>query len=232
MCIAILNKSQKLSKTTLKTCWDNNPDGAGLLYSDGSNLQFHKELIDFDEFYKNYSLIRGYYKTPIVVHFRIATSGKINETNCHPFIINDHIGFVHNGICSLTKGTKLHSDTYQLNDIFKELPKNFIYNPSIVKLIEHAIGYSKLVFLDNKGKYSFVNEDLGHWDKKGNWYSNTNYKQHVYTWVRPYQNKYYENHLESTNLQKCDFCNVKSELQFDIDTHCYLCAECLSFQNH
>ena len=48
-------------------------------------------------------------------------------------------------------------------------------NPSFIKLVEATIDYSKLVILDNKGRYYIVNEKKGNW-VDGVWYSNTSYK--------------------------------------------------------
>ena len=43
--------------------------------------------------------------------------------------------------------------------------------------ISEYIGYSKLIFLDSKDKYTIINEELGKWSS-GNWYSNDSYKQY------------------------------------------------------
>jgi hypothetical protein len=48
-------------------------------------------------------------------------------------------------------------------------------NPSFIKLVEATIGYSKLVILDNKGKYYIINEKKGDW-VDGVWYSNSSWK--------------------------------------------------------
>ena len=44
MCIAILNTANLIDKNTLKTCWNNNNDGAGLLYPERNKVHVFKEL--------------------------------------------------------------------------------------------------------------------------------------------------------------------------------------------
>ena len=67
------------------------------------------------------------------------------------------------------------SDTNMFNEkLLKQLPSNFIRNSAIMNLIEESIGQSKLVFLDNEGRYVIANESLGHWVDNV-WYSNDSY---------------------------------------------------------
>jgi hypothetical protein len=58
-----------------------------------------------------------------------------------------------------------------------------VYNRELIK---NFIGYSKLIFMDRKGRSSIINSDKGVWDG-GVWYSNTSYqiKQTVYPINKP-----------------------------------------------
>lgn len=177
MCIAILNKKTVLSIETLRNSWDNNNQGGGLLYVQNNALTSFKTF-DHSEFIQKYYEVRDNINTPIVLHFRIATSGKSKENtdNLHPFFVNKNLAFVHNGVIS-GLGNKKHSDTNEFNTkILKKLPVNFLQNSGTVELIKDRIGYSKLIFLDNKNRYTIINEQLGHYDKFGNWFSNDSYQ--------------------------------------------------------
>ena len=180
MCIAILNtKSATLKREALNNCWKNNGDGAGILYIDNSNqLQTYKEMISFDNFYKNYITIKQKYgKRNIVLHFRISTHGKVDETNCHPFLVNDEVGFVHNGMIYDVPTSKDYSDTFMFNEtILKNFTSGFERNETILDMLETFIGGSKLIFLNNNNEYSIVNEKAGHWANEC-WFSNSSYKQ-------------------------------------------------------
>jgi len=184
MCIAILNTKGLISKKTLKNCWENNPDGAGLAYPEAGAMKTYKELKDFKSFYKHYADVRTRLPDNVnmLIHFRIATHGKINETNCHPFLINKNTAFIHNGVISNSKmGTSPDfSDTYLFNQtILKKLQSNFIANEAILNLLASYIGGSKLVFLNGNNEWSIVNEKSGIWDKD-NWFSNTSYEEDMY----------------------------------------------------
>lgn len=186
MCIAILNTKQTtLKKQLLRNCWENNGDGAGILYINNDNkLEFFKEMNDFNKFYDKYIDVRKKYgKRNMVLHFRISTHGKVNTTNCHPFLVNDSLGFVHNGMIYDVPTSTEFSDTYMFNEsILKNFTDGFEYNETIMDMIEGFIGSgSKLVFLNDNDDYFIVNEKAGHWNL-GCWFSNSSYKQ-VNDWV-------------------------------------------------
>lgn len=186
MCIAILNTKQTtLKKQLLRNCWENNGDGAGILYINNDNkLEFFKEMNDFNTFYDKYIDVRSKYgKRNMVLHFRISTHGKVNTTNCHPFIVNDSLGFVHNGMIYDVPTSTEYSDTYMFNEsILKNFVSGFEYNETIMEMLEVFIGSgSKLVFLNDNNDFFIVNEQAGHWNL-GCWFSNSSYKQ-VNDWV-------------------------------------------------
>lgn len=180
MCIAILNtKGVTLKKELLSNCWINNGDGAGILVSNGKSMEVFKEMKSFDTFYNQYLAMRKKYKkSNIVLHFRISTHGKINETNCHPFLVSDEVGFVHNGMIYNAPVSEDFSDTYMFNEvILKKLKEGFERDEHMIDLLSEYIGTgSKLIFLNAKDEWSIVNEKAGHWDL-GCWFSNTSYKQ-------------------------------------------------------
>lgn len=182
MCIAILNEAKKtIDFATLQTCWNNNRDGAGMLWTENGVLFSHKEMGNFNKFYDKYLSIREKNEdTKIVLHFRISTHGKVNKTNCHPFKVNNELGFVHNGIISGIPYSNDYSDTYMFNKhILQNMPSDFLNHKGILTLIEEFISYSKLVFLNANNEYTIIGEDKGVWDD-GNWFSNSTYKDYGY----------------------------------------------------
>lgn len=178
MCIAILNTTGKLTEETFETCWENNPDGSGLAWAENGQVHTFKEMKSVSVIHKFYSELRD--RLPdanILIHFRIATHGKVNETNCHPFKVNNKLAFIHNGMIDGAglKTSHEFSDTYLFNKlILQQLPKNFINNEAILNLLSEYIGYSKLVFLNSKNDWAIVNMEQGTWDDD-NWYSNDSY---------------------------------------------------------
>lgn len=177
MCICILNtkKAGRLPKSQIKNSWENNDMGAGLLWNSKGKLNVFKTY-DYDDFLDKYNEVRSDKATGnIVLHFRIATSGYNGQQNLHPFLVNDKLGFVHNGVIS-GLGNKDFSDTYEFNDMLKKFKHDFIDCEMSRYFISEYISYSKLIFLDANGKYTIINEELGKWTD-GNWYSNDSYKQ-------------------------------------------------------
>ena len=178
MCIAILNtkKAGRLPKSHIKNSWDNNDMGAGLLWNAKNKLNVFKTY-DYDEYIDKYNELRDDKEIGnIVLHFRIATSGYKGEHNLHPFLVNDKLGFVHNGVIK-GLGNKQFSDTYEFNDMLKKFNHNFTDCAMTKYFISEYIGYSKLIFLNIDDKYTIINEELGKW-ADGNWYSNDSYKQY------------------------------------------------------
>ena len=183
MCIAILNPPRvTLKKSVLLKCWENNPDGAGMIFTDTKTQTLYtlKEMRSGELFYKAYQQYRRVHlNSYFVLHFRIATAGKINEDNCHPFVVNEGLAFVHNGIISKVRTCVNYSDTYYFNaDILQNLPADFTENEATLELIEAAIGASKLVFLNSKNEPLILNSHLGHYVENV-WYSNRSYEDRI-----------------------------------------------------
>jgi hypothetical protein len=180
MCIAIYKPEGKvLSQATLKECYTSNPDGAGFMYAENKKLHIEKGFFTFQSFYDAF---KKHETKQAVIHFRIKTHGKIDTTNCHPFAVNNAIGFVHNGIIS-GFGDANHSDTIGFNqNILQPLVSKWgnlaLFQDPIINLIEGRIGYSKLVFLDRHGNHKIMNEAKGQWDDEV-WYSNDSYKPYI-----------------------------------------------------
>jgi hypothetical protein len=178
MCIAIMkSENKKISKASLQRCYDANPDGAGFMFAENKELTVKKGYFTFKEFYKEY---KPHENKQVLLHFRIKTHGPIDKNNCHPFLVNDSLGFIHNGIIS-GYGDNKQSDTIDFNkSILQKIVAKHgnmgLFEDPMVELIENVIGYSKLVFLDRHGNYRIMNEDKGHWNN-GVWYSNSSYKK-------------------------------------------------------
>lgn len=175
MCIAILNQKGFIKDKYIKNSWENNNQGAGLLYTQAGVLKTFKTY-EYSSFLSEYKRVRACKDVgKIVLHFRIATSGHIKYVNLHPFLVNDQLGFVHNGIIS-GLGDKDYSDTYYFNTILQRINGDFLNDEGVKLLIEGYIGSSKLVFLDSANNHTIINEDWGMWEGD-NWYSNDSYKQ-------------------------------------------------------
>ena len=176
MCIAIANtQNSPLSDEELTNCWENNPDGAGILYKEDGKLKIYKQLTSLDAFKSEYN--RVIKLSNCLVHFRVKSAGAITEDNIHPFMVHDNLGFIHNGTITKLKYDDVLSDTQLFNNnILKHLDKDFINNYDIVEMIEDYVGYSKMVFMDETEVFTIINERKGDWEGS-NWFSNNSHKR-------------------------------------------------------
>jgi glutamine amidotransferase len=206
MCI-IASKPEgfTLDQETITNMWDNNPDGAGFMYAKGEQLIIVKGLMTLEDFKQAYQRVG---ELPAVLHFRIKTHGKKNEVNTHPFRISNKLAFAHNGIISnIHCSDKDKSDTWHFNEtILKPMVQHdggFFRKPYNIELLKGFIGWSKLAFMDNKGKMYFINEDKGEW-QDGVWFSNTSYraKKQKSKEVVPFVGDYYHHQPYKSNYRQ------------------------------
>jgi hypothetical protein len=213
MCIAILNTPEnRLPFETIEASLYSNPDGFGIIATNGSKLISQKSMsMNPDKIYGIYLKHReDLPESNIVLHFRIATAGKVNVENCHPFHVNENLAFVHNGI--IGQGSRKYSDTYLFNETLKKLPSSFLSNHGTLDLIKRSIGASKLVFLNDSNEATIINEDMGHRDAFGNWFSNRSYEWSKFSTLKDY---------EYPTTESCIWCDPYSP-----DGSNYVCKSC------
>lgn len=97
MCIIITKErnANPINKEVFENCWDNNPDGAGILFHDGKTSTLIKGIMNKKEFLEKVELANKK-ENSFVIHTRIATHGSVKPENTHPFV-SDTLGFAHNG---------------------------------------------------------------------------------------------------------------------------------------
>ena len=219
MCLLINQRNNKpIKKEYLQTAYTCNNDGAGFSYARNGKLIINKYR-NFNKFYKAYKTAVHSYgnESDFIIHFRLATNGvEKGVFNVHPFKISDKLVFAHNGVLDVKNHTK-KSDTQVFNNfILKELPDNFLKSKAHIILLEGFIGSDKLVFLDNKGSSTIINEGRGHWNESNNtWYSNRSYKPREIYYNNNYAHFPYNNYKPHTNginnyldkLNTCKFCS-------------------------
>lgn len=175
MCVIIYKpKKATLTKKTLKKCWQSNPDSGGFMFSHNGILRIEKGFTAFRIMYQKFRECERRYNENFVLHFRIATHGKINKDNSHPFFVDNKIGFAHNGILDCVAKHKDKSDTMIFNEnVLQKLPINFLTETPYQIMLESVAKQqrSKFAFLTNRGVCHIFNESAGEW-KNGSWFSN------------------------------------------------------------
>jgi hypothetical protein len=172
VCIAIVKEEgvEMPSKELLRTCWENNPDGAGFMFYRDGAVRIRKGYMKFKHLWRALRQEGLTVNDLVSIHFRIATSGGVSQENTHPFPVSTSIpdlkalqlkaemGIVHNGIIDIEPMNLDDSDTQAF--IYSVLAplKDQLNRPSISELISMATAGSKLAILDASG-FSF----FGRW---------------------------------------------------------------------
>jgi predicted glutamine amidotransferase len=136
---------------TLVRCREGNTCGAGVMFVDKENQLNILKTLDINKFWEVYENVVKEHgsSSPIVLHFRAGS--KVTEENCHPFRVNDTLGFAHNGYINNVGESETLSDTNLFNEtILKKLDGDIINNTAIQMLIEDFVDGNKLVFMNNK----------------------------------------------------------------------------------
>jgi hypothetical protein len=192
MCVIAYKPAElPVNMEVLKHCWDQNSDGAGLMFAENGKLKVAKGFMKWRSL-KRYLKRRGLDSLadlPVVFHFRIATHGSVTERNCHPFKINENLAMMHNGVIRNVDnmiGTEDISDSEFFANRYVRDAFSFIgvadlkEGQPINELYDLYIGASKLLFMDNNGEIAIVNERAGTWLKFGLgkdwWFSNTHWQ--------------------------------------------------------
>lgn len=158
---------------------------------DGSGFAYISPLTDKVVIDKNYTSKRAFLDKydeliskkandkAMIIHMRLATVGKRDVANmamnCHPFAIKGG-AMAHNGTF-FGRGSDYNgkSDSAVFADELKDVLtlENMERNwPAIDK----AIGYSRVAFLYDGGRYLIASEEAGNWEGDV-WYSNMGYRR-------------------------------------------------------
>lgn len=205
MCIiAYFPKKSNVKEETIRTMFENNPDGAGIMWKESydSPVRINKG------FFKVEDLIEAFNKIPAscerAIHCRIATAGKISTACCHPFPIRPKVdamkaaedsadmALMHNGVISYanpTQGIKAnYSDSMNFAAKFLFPLRRQLDKECVQTLIEESTP-SRLLIM-REGAETLM---LGDWKyDSGVYYSNTTYKPYVapklasYDWYKAY----------------------------------------------
>lgn len=172
---------------TLKECFLSNRDGAGFMYADGKSVRIRKGFMTFEGFMKALKDEQIPEDTGVVLHFRIATHGKVQPSCCHPFPVSSNSddlkllrcesrwGVAHNGVIQGRSTSNEWSDTmdfvHRVIAPLSRMNPGFMHSSDAQEMLEGACK-SKLAILDNAGDMMLVGEFI---EDDGVFYSNTSY---------------------------------------------------------
>ena len=148
-------------ESRLRTAWMNNSDGFGLAYwEEGMPLvQINKGAMTLRDMLDLVDQVPNAKNKKVIMHFRMATDGRIDAGNCHPFPVSSSIGqlrrtetrtncaVAHNGIIDdfSTGWTKVVDPTTKKVSWKKpEVPPKLSDTQLFIK--EHMVGLGKALF--------------------------------------------------------------------------------------
>lgn len=195
MCVIIVKKAgisvDVLDYATLAACWDSNPHGAGIMYARGKKVSIVKGLMTLEALIEAIDGANIQQSEPLVIHFRVATSGGVNRGMTHPFPLVPDVkklrstsitcgaALAHNGV--LGSGSASLSDTaLAVRDLFHhDLFLDGVRRKSkkVLDFIEYYTEGSRLVWLFGCGSLNF----FGPWhERKGLLFSNLYWEKDWY----------------------------------------------------
>lgn len=172
MCLLIVkpkNTTIKNYANVVLNAFQGNPDGFGIAWrkSDGGTWAMKKGTWDVDTILKMTECLNTA-DTESVIHFRFATSGRLDGNTCHPFRMGNNRLLFHNGVFA-GLGSNTMSDTQEAALMMKNETTD-----NAVKFFEELCGnYSKVVICENDKDIIIVNHELGEFID-GVWFSKKN----------------------------------------------------------
>ncbi|MGF6886711.1 putative glutamine amidotransferase [Nocardia sp. GAS34] len=210
--------------TALATGAAVNPDGHGYaVVADNHIIVGHSMNPDraIDEF----AAVRARFPdTPALFHSRLATAGRIDTANCHPFFLgkDERTVLAHNGVLPSTMHPRRGDPRSDTRIAAQEFLPNEPFGPldswTGREGLEAWLRTDKMVLLTVNPAYQntayVFNEHLGHYDADGAWYSNTSYR-----WVTAANW-----HSDCPDEAFCSWCEEWDPER--IGTHCTYCEMC------
>lgn len=143
MCVIVYkNKDAELNSDDILKMWSSNSDGAGLIVFTHQHVKVIKGMMKLSDLVEE---TRKYKNKDMLLHFRLATHGKVNRKNTHPFPIGKGRWLMHNGILSQygSHGDLGRSDSEHFASEFSNLSSD-----ALTRLLDSVSG--KFAFIDGK----------------------------------------------------------------------------------
>lgn len=228
MCIIAIKPEGKelFLESTIRTMFNKNPDGAGFMFFNKktNKVEAHKGFFKCEDIINALKNIEGLKDTNAVLHFRIGTSGLMDDLNCHPYPVYEEnrdefetdLAMVHNGILreyTPSFESKINDTQTFIQTVLRKLSPDFINDPEKLFLINQLIGTNKLAFLDKNNHITMLGDFI---EDSGYYYSNGGYKEPE--WKTFYQSSLWSSsYLDSLSSFKDDFKDDEDDEELEED---------------
>ena len=180
--------------------------------------------------------VLSYPESPSLFHLRLATHGRVDTTNCHPFYVgrDKHTVMAHNGILPIdVPKNDPRSDTRIYAE--ERLPaygmRPFTSRKTRHKLRKAIGSYNKIAMLTTDQsvdkQWVIINEGAGHW-VDDTWYSNDSYDLRSRRFMSAFQfGRYSWDDEDDVIVGESTGSEGESEIVFDV---CFTCGQYLTEQ--
>jgi hypothetical protein len=205
MCIICIKPAgiKMPSTEEITNCFESNPHGAGYMFAHNGKVHIRKGFFKVPEMEQSFMETEKIIGTdldslPIVLHMRLATSGKVNKSNCHPFP-NSHkqkwlkrtnifwdIGVAHNGVAPYRCEMNEFSDTqmFIIKVLWKYSFQEMIDNKDMI----FPPGFNKFAIMNSNGEVLEIGDFQN--DDEGRRWSNWGYKYNRSAFYGYYMNTF------------------------------------------
>lgn len=227
MCIIVAKpKNIKVDERfigVMEKCFLNNPDGFGYMYPVGNRVHIKKGYMKWNNAEKELRSLLGK-DMLLVLHFRVATHGKIDRFTCHPFPLTNKVselksvrttasvGVAHNGVVSFcaSKKSGLSDTQVFIKDYLSKMDPDMLRQNYMQDIIAEATN-SKFAIMFPDAVHligNFIEDD-------GIYYSNITYKTGRKTQTYTYGYNWYYGKAGSGSAKKdhpsqscCALCGI------------------------
>ena len=180
MCLLTTSTIRDLKRVFLGTegliadVYSANPDGLGVMYSDGRKLHVRKVLPKSEVEARQFIEALPDSDQMIACHWRMKTHGLIDMENCHPYRVNDDTYLAHNGVLHTGNSADPEkSDTWHfIENYLSTLPTDTLHDTKFLALLGEFIKNNRFAIMSADGRLSVVNREQGI-ETHGIWFSNT-----------------------------------------------------------
>lgn len=244
MCLLVVcNPNSTPSKDKLTTASCSNPHGFGFAIETPNGIITERSMSAKKSIKRFLELREQYPDGYAMWHARYATHGVKNEANCHPFKVGGteyDTYLAHNGVLDILIPDKdKRSDTRIMAE--ELLPRlggvSALDDEYLYDMVSSWASGSKVAVMTNdpsaKYRLYIINENAGHWDDQGVWWSNKSYepvasvaKSYYYDYTKP---TVYDIVAVEGDPYQCLNCEAIVDLE-DNDLWCTMCDSCLDCQ--
>ena len=237
MCLLVVaSPNSTPRKKDLECASCNNPHGFGFAVVTPTGIITGRGMSSKKVIKKFLEVRKEFPNSYAMFHARYATHGVKNEDNCHPFKVPSKYDtyLAHNGILdiNISAGDR-RSDTriFAEDTLFAMGGVTALDDAHVWTMVSKwALGSKIVVFTldpDANDQCYIINENAGHWDNEGMWWSNSTYKESTWSTYLGTPSKSSALALNDGGYEELGECAHCLAVAFE-DANPYYCEMCMA----